>query len=251
MDTKQCPYCGEEILTTAQKCKHCGEWLAEKQENELTEKNRKQGKKPKIAIVVGAIALAAIIALVWMITPTSKLYIGEDNLQEQEYIGEVNLQEQEYIGEDARLKREIVGKYSYYETVDDDEVYVTGNGIDTYNANGTCETNEVMTMHIFDEDGDKIAIVKLRLKAQGKYKIENSYISTDYRLENIEITFIESEYDPEFYNFDRKWFNESLAPRLKHILAASNSEDEIIELNDKCLKTRDSDGEITAYVRMQ
>ena len=25
--TMQCPYCGEKILTTAKKCKHCGEWL--------------------------------------------------------------------------------------------------------------------------------------------------------------------------------------------------------------------------------
>ena len=27
METKICPYCGEEILATAKKCKHCGEWL--------------------------------------------------------------------------------------------------------------------------------------------------------------------------------------------------------------------------------
>ena len=26
-ETKQCPYCGEEILIAAKKCKHCGEWL--------------------------------------------------------------------------------------------------------------------------------------------------------------------------------------------------------------------------------
>ena len=26
-ETKKCPYCGEEIMATARKCKHCGEWF--------------------------------------------------------------------------------------------------------------------------------------------------------------------------------------------------------------------------------
>lgn len=26
-DVKNCPYCGEVILASAKKCKHCGEWL--------------------------------------------------------------------------------------------------------------------------------------------------------------------------------------------------------------------------------
>ena len=29
-ETKNCPYCGEEILAGAKKCKHCGEWLEDK-----------------------------------------------------------------------------------------------------------------------------------------------------------------------------------------------------------------------------
>ena len=40
---KKCPFCGEEILTTAKKCKHCGEWLdgelhAETQVNDNSKK---------------------------------------------------------------------------------------------------------------------------------------------------------------------------------------------------------------------
>lgn len=30
-ETKNCPYCGEEILAVAKKCKHCGMWLTEKE----------------------------------------------------------------------------------------------------------------------------------------------------------------------------------------------------------------------------
>jgi hypothetical protein len=35
METKYCPYCGEEILAIAKKCKHCGEWL--NTENSVTQ----------------------------------------------------------------------------------------------------------------------------------------------------------------------------------------------------------------------
>lgn len=34
--TKNCPYCGGEIMTTAQKCKHCGKWLDGREEKKET-----------------------------------------------------------------------------------------------------------------------------------------------------------------------------------------------------------------------
>lgn len=37
-EKKRCPYCGEEILAIAKKCKHCGEWLPE----EVVEEPKKQ-----------------------------------------------------------------------------------------------------------------------------------------------------------------------------------------------------------------
>lgn len=41
MATKNCPYCSEEILSTAKKCKHCGEWLEESKERKGTAWNEK------------------------------------------------------------------------------------------------------------------------------------------------------------------------------------------------------------------
>ena len=35
-ETKKCPYCGKEILAVAKKCKHCGEWLDERNEQKNT-----------------------------------------------------------------------------------------------------------------------------------------------------------------------------------------------------------------------
>lgn len=42
---KRCPYCGEEIMAAAKKCKHCGEWLTNKEDS-----NRKETIKSPIIV---------------------------------------------------------------------------------------------------------------------------------------------------------------------------------------------------------
>ena len=57
-EKKLCPYCGEEILAVAKKCKHCGEWLDKKEnvekrtEPQYTPEKKNTSKKWWVAILI-------------------------------------------------------------------------------------------------------------------------------------------------------------------------------------------------------
>ena len=69
-EKKLCPYCGEEILAVAKKCKHCGEWL-DKEENVETriepqyipERNRAFKKWWIVILVILAIVIGLFIVV--------------------------------------------------------------------------------------------------------------------------------------------------------------------------------------------
>lgn len=72
--TKICPYCGEYILNTAKKCKHCGEWLDSRKENAIAQKIASHQKIANILWLIIAIiqicTVICIIAGVWNLIAT-------------------------------------------------------------------------------------------------------------------------------------------------------------------------------------
>lgn len=91
--TKECPYCGEEILATAKKCKHCGEWLDRPNETDsvltdeeidkiaedaVNEAEAEIEKRFKVIKIVGtALAVIGIGLLMFFMVPSKQKHLAK------------------------------------------------------------------------------------------------------------------------------------------------------------------------------
>lgn len=109
-DTKKCPYCGEEILAVAQKCKHCGEWLDKDSSPEVkqtqasrscnttgkkiehravaapTTETAKEKKSHTIYYVIGALIVVAIIVIAIVSGSSSKSSDGNGEMDSDDMV---------------------------------------------------------------------------------------------------------------------------------------------------------------------
>lgn len=87
-EIKKCPFCAEDIKKDAVKCKHCGEYLMEKQPQEIIEKGKVKCPFcdsiiiPQKKQATGSGCLIAIILLIFFVVP-GIIYIVWDSSRKQ------------------------------------------------------------------------------------------------------------------------------------------------------------------------
>ncbi|MDL2223176.1 hypothetical protein LJB98_03660 [Bacteroidales bacterium OttesenSCG-928-M11] len=96
---------------------------------------------------------------------------------------------------DDRLKEEIIGGWSYSATEEDEEdnisTTVSAEGLTSFNADGTILDNSVVLMTCIDEFGDE-SFIKYEVEMQGKYNIQESYLTYSYDSESINLDLLET-----------------------------------------------------------
>ena len=125
-ETKKCPYCGEEILAVAKKCKHCGTWLdgrteaqasapvTPKQNTPVNTPVNKSTKKPIdfLNIAIGILAVGAIAsASVYFTTDQKVLHtqLEQDSIQAEKVLSSepnLNTDENKFLYSVAVASRE-------------------------------------------------------------------------------------------------------------------------------------------------
>lgn len=261
---KRCPYCGEEILAIAKKCKHCGEWLEKEttedtysqdvphEESSIDADKTKQKKKlpwKNILKCMGIIAVAALLFLA----------------KNARYVGKVARIASHEIRQDEENSDapKVVGKWKFEGTSEatdygDDDIItkftVEVNDIYELKEDGTVIRNGSFIL-IFDiEDYDYSNVITLSYNTFYRGTWEQEGLNLNTTGEKFNMVFVNSA--TRYNRSDDSYYIQMLQERIEENLPTfkkeilRQSEEKIKILTRDQMITEDEDGDEIIYTRI-
>lgn len=256
----KCPYCGEEILQTAKKCKHCGEWLNQEEATEEVSYNV-ASTNPKRSVPwwtilkgVGGLLLVAL------------LFLGKNAGQIGRLVGKSTF----YANKQANVKvtdSDIVGKWKL-DGLNDPFKYedegVKGSGyiesVDEYFADHTEVEQGVINLTFYygdsgDEEMEMHCSISFYYKGTWNIEDSNKLIligeEAEAKIQNVNAKFKDEELDNDYLEefIEESHLNEICESFKQDLLEGGTQQ--IIKYSHDEMVVKDSDGDEMTLTRKE
>lgn len=152
---------------------------------------------------------------------------------------------------DNQIRKDIVGSYYYTDNdMEEEDVIISIEGIETYNQDGSITNVETLTVTIIDEDGDKIKLY-YDFSISGTYEIKNAHVIYDYNFNSIKFQAQKSNnyVSRLVYQYVESILSDHFIPGVKQGLL-ENFEMKVVRQHKQFLVLADREGNESTFKRV-